>query len=345
MDNQEVLQILNPIINDFNNPNVISEAYLYVFKATPITNNKNTHVALDYNFYDTSMGKDDVMNAIKTILLYFKDKCLIKDTTTYTEYNINNPSNTIDYLKIEALNFTEPAIANGIEPTIDSNNYKINYFLYQLNTNNLIANSKKQYRGLKYTAFKFTTRNNHNLYIINKNNPLYKPQKLIFSLDLPETDDTNIAFKPIKNYIFKIPFHPSLIIIDNYCFMIDKNIESVFGFEESNKRLRDIALTDIKDNLIINDESFNIIDTFSHTGNNHNIFVDYQNDILMKIKNGDNLTKKYLKQLHVDLNTNGEIIINSKDIAKNFLNFLCGNITIELYTKNLCVTHKISNIQ
>lgn len=339
MNNEFVKNLITPILNDLND--VQASLYLYAFKNKPIVNTPNPHIVLDYNFYDTQMPKHDISNSIINILSYFENKWLKNSLTTYTPYNVNNPSNTIDYTKIDKLDFSYQDISNGTAPNIDSDNYKINYFIKSLESNYEIAKSEKDYRGLSHTIFKYVY-NNHSVLIINKNKPLYKPRKLLFAFDITTENGENIAkFNAVKNSLFKIPFYPSMIIIDDYCFMIDKNIESIFGFEEYNKKLRSESLQKINSSLSFENNGFDILKSFANKGNNHNIFATFEQDRLDKITAQDADVIQKLNQLSITLSNSGNLIITDENDAQNLLNFLCCNIKSDLlYSDKLCISPK-----
>lgn len=339
MDNEFVKNLITPILYDLNN-NVQASLYLYAFKNKPSTNTSNPHIILDYNFYDTQMGKSHISNSISNIFSYFESKWLKDKLTTYTPYNVNNPSNTIDFIKINKLDFSNQTINNGTDPSIDSNNYKINYFIKSLESNYAIAESKKDYRGLNYTVFKYFY-NNHTVLIINKNKPLYKPKKLLFAFDITTDSGENIVeFNPIEKDLFRIPFYPSMIIIDDYCFMIEKNIESIFGFEEYNKKLRSEYLQKINTGLAFENNGFDVLNSFANKGKNYNIFATFEQDRLDKINAKDADVIQKLNQLSITFSNSGNLIIADENDAQNLLNFLCCNIKSDLYSNKLCISPK-----
>ena len=344
MDNQYVTQLLDILNTELEDEIIESDLYLYAFKTSAITNNSNAHISLEYKFYDTQMKKVHVKTAIQNVLSYFKSKWLGKDTTTYTPYNVNNPAKTIDFLEIIKLNFSDPTIKDGSDPSIESNNYKVNHFMESLEKNYAIAHSKKDYKGLRYTVFKYTSDTN-SLLIINKNSPLYKPRNLLFSFDLPEDPDNTAEFKPIFKDLFKIPFYPSLIILNNHCFMIEKDIESIFGFEEYNKKLRIKSLAQIKALPSLEEDSFKMINSYANKGTNHNLFATFEPDRVARIQQKNPEILENLKSIGIEFSSSDKLIVNSENEAQNFLNFVCATIKSDLDTGELCIAAKSSLLE
>lgn len=324
MDNTYILNLLQPFFNAIRN-NAISSASMYAFKTLPITNDSNPLSSLKYEFFDTSMKKDNVITAVDNILKIFNNKYLSKESTVFEEYAINNSKKVIDYINLTDLDFSIPTIQNGTEVNLDSDNYKIQFFLNSMISNCCTATSKKDYAKFKHSALKLTTNNNETIIIVNKVAPIYKPKNWLYIFD-PE-DIENEMFKLIDKKLFRLPLYPHIIIVNNICLLIEPNVESIFGFEKFNKKLCKTTLETLETKLPIQEESFNLLSSFSNKGRNYNLFCNFNQSRLTNIENKDANTYSFIKnKLNINVDSNGDIVLSDNTDAQKLLLYLCNCI-------------------
>lgn len=340
MDSSFLINYIDSVLSEIDSNNV-SSAYFYAFKSKVDVSNTNRYISLDYEFYDTSMNKEDVMYSIEGILDYLKNVRL-KPDSVFEPYNINNSKKIIDYITLQDLDFSDINISSGNSTTLDSDNYKVQFFLNSLKRCSNIARSTRDYRGLKHTVLQLTTNNNLNITIINKGNPLYKAKGYWYVFPNDDiVDTTSSEFKLIKNHILKIPFYPQILIINGYCFMLVDFIESVFGFEEYNKKICKNSLNAIQSDVSFEGTSFDFIDDFVNSKKNYNLFSNFDKTILDKVISNDPSIINILKNdAKVTLNPNNEISINNVEEAQRFIYFICGFIKKDIITNNTEIAEK-----
>ncbi len=339
MNNQEILNLLNPIIDDISN-NKIRSANLYAFKTKKFKNSANQLLTLDYEFYDTKAPKTDSLKAIESVLKCFDYKYLKNAETDFQPYHISNPKKVIDYIMLSDLDFSKPEVLNGTDINLNPNSYKVETFLYKLQNEYQVASSKDDFHRLKYTTLQLITDDEKTLTIVNKAAPIFKSSKnnlYLFNFN----DDSEISFTPIEHEMFKLPKWPHLIIIDNCCFMIELNIESLFGFEQYNKKERDEAVKLISSGIKFgNDDAIQLISKFANKGRNYTLFADFDNTYLNKIKDRDSDTLNLLSNIaKINLDNNGNPIISTDEEAIRFTAFICGAIKEDILTHK----HEIAN--
>ncbi len=333
MNNIDVNNIIQPFIDSINN-NSVSSACLYAFKAKHIKNLNNPYISLDYNCFEIQISRKKVETTLKNILCFFKNKILSNDDTEFQEYSISNPKKVIDFISLNNLDFSKDEIFNGTQSGLNSDNYKIQYFLNSLNEKSVIAENNKDYIYFKHSVIKLTNNFNDSIYIINKSNPIYKPKGFLFTFNTDD-DEVDDNFKPITKKIFKLPFYPHIIIVNNHCFLIEPDVESIFGFEKYNKKIRDTSIEKIKNELTFSTGSFDFINSYSNSGKNYNLFSSFNNNRYEKIKNKDVATITLLKnEIELSLDANGDIVISNEDQAKKLILYLCDCIFKNLEDNN-----------
>ncbi|WP_270215277.1 hypothetical protein [Clostridium butyricum] len=329
MNNNDVGNILQTFIDEINS-NHIQSSYLYAFKTKVAQNSNNNYISLDYNFFEIQISPSTVKNTFKNLLCFFKKSKLDNNDTTFEEYAISNPKNVIDYIRLTNIDFSEPLIANGTDANLNSDNYKVQYFLNLLNNNSVTAQNKRDYNKFKHSVLKLITNDNKTIYIVNRVSPIYKPKGMLFTFN---TDDDEIDnnFKPLTKYCFRLPFYPHIIITDEYCFLIEPNVESIFGFEKYNKKIRDESLLLIKNEIRLSDDSYNLINTYSNKGKNYNYFSRFDSNRYEKVKNNDPSTIELLKnKIGLNIDTSGNIILPDEAVAEKFILYLCNCIFMDL---------------
>lgn len=340
MEKQEILTKLEPYLN-ISNDNIFSATF-YAFQSKKIkykNNNNNPHLTLSYEFHDTGIPKHQVVQAIKTILSFFKSKYLDNDDTTFCQYNISNPKTVIDYIELQNLNFQEDSILNGTDENINSDSYKIESFLNEM-YNVQHAISRNDYKGWKYSALTLTNNDNETITLVNKAAPIFKAKGNFFTLDY-DGDDNHGNLRPIEKSIIRLPYWPHLIIVDGFCFMIEYNVESIFGFEQFNKKERDKTLTSLSNDLQFAGDSLTEVSKYANKGKNYNMFANFDNKYLNKIKEKDQHTLSLLKTVaDINLNPAGEIIITNEKEAHRFLAFICGFVKQDVLTLDYEIANK-----
>ena len=319
MDKNIIKEHFDLISDEFlDNKNL--QLYLYALRVTNIKGSDNPLMSLSYSAYDSQMKPKDIKESLKIILQYTKKKYIDNPETIYEEYKPINPKTVVDCLNLTKLDFNNQSIANGTQKGMEPNNYKVQYLLDALTTSNQITgNELKNFKGIKYTVITcFDDKNN--ITIINKGNPIYKPKKILFSLD---TDDPeNFQYNPYKQSLFKIPFYPGVLIINDLCLFIADKIETLFGFSEQVKILKNEKLDEIKSSNFFDSNSFKQISTFANTGKNYNYFSTFDNNRLNKIKKSDKETISKLTNIGIKIQSDKPIIENIND-AEKILAYIC----------------------
>lgn len=326
---------LSNIIDNFTNSLTIDKvksAHMYAFKTKPVTNSSNKLHSLEYEFFDISMKKKDVLVAVDRILGIFNKKYLEKETTVFQEYKIDNPKTVIDYIDLVDIDFN-----SYDEENINSDNYKIQYFLHQLDLNCQTAYSKKDYIKFKHSALEVTTEDNNKMLIINKTAPIYKPKGLLYIFNPKDIeDDEDNTFELIDKKLFRLPLYPHIIITDNKCLLIENDVESIFGFEKYNRKRRDDILKEIEKNLPIEKESFHLINSFSNKGRNYNLFSTFDDQRYNNIIKKDPETIDFLKStLQIKFDENNNILITNESESEKLISYLCNCLYMDLENEDL----------
>lgn len=338
MINKRIDKLLDLIIN-FDD-DLFDIGNLYVFKSLKDRKSTNPNITLKYHCMNVSMSKNTVIQNLKIVFSYLKESVFLKDSI-FSKYDINNPKKIFDYMIMKNFDFSNDNIKVGnISSDIDVNHYKIRYLLNEIkSSSNNFLKGYKDFDTMRYTCTRaHISCNNrtHNIYIINKCKPLIKAKNSYYIYD--PTDDTNIdnKFKLVEKKLFKMPFHPSMIIIDDLCIFVDDKIESIFGFEDFNNKICKEKIKDIKKDLILDEDSCKHLDTIIKQKQIYNLFADFSCDTLTSIiSEEENLDINFLKNsLKIDITWNSSenknnLILDSKDKAINFLKFICGHIKRE----------------
>lgn len=258
MTNDEVKNKLNNFKNEVSDE---TNYYLYALKLE--SKQINGKLTLSYKFFDSQMNKNHIKESLKLILNNTEKKYFDNHETVYEEYKATNLKTTIDYIELSELDFANSNIANETAEECKTNNYKVQQLINAMHNNTQISEKEfKNFTGIKYTAFNCHTQN-HELTIINRGNPIYKPKNILFALD---DSDGDLKYSPIKNSLFKIPFYPGIIIIDDICLFIADKIETLFGFSEQTKILKTEILNQISKTSIFDESQFSYLSKFANKG-------------------------------------------------------------------------------
>lgn len=319
----------------------------------------NKLLSLNYEIYDTCFEKDNVVKNVKILLTYFKFHNLNEESALEC-YSPTNSKDLIDYLKLSNYDFNDESISSGKSKSIDNPaTYKIEWLLKCLNETKAKAKSEKDYEGLRYCAFSLMSNEFGSIYIINKSNPLYKPKDILYTFDLDNTSDdssqitnkeviTNkkaitskedisqlkeekLKFFPFTKPILRLPSFPSIVILNGYCFFVSDKIESVFGFESYNKIVCQKIINDIIKTCNLDSSSTNLLNKLSNQQKNFNLFADFENTNLDKIKSKDPETLKILKDdLGISIDSNLNLSFTSKDEVENFIYFITNHMMLTI---------------
>ncbi|WP_432291591.1 hypothetical protein [Clostridium baratii] len=288
------------------------------------SNGSNKHLLLEYSIVNTKFPKEKVIESVKDLLDYFKNKKLTEDANLL-EYLPTNPRDSIDFIRILNHDFSNSEIANGNSPSIVSNSYKVEFLLSCLNRCTVDATSKSDFNKAKYSAFEVHTKNNGSIYIINKACPLYNPRGVVFALEDKANIDKNDSyeFRQIVGPLFKLPIIPHIVVVNDNCYFLSDNVESLFGFEQHNKMISANVLTRIQDSFNINSSSYDLIKKRLDLVKNYNLFADFDENRLNDIINKDHKTLLILQtklkiQIDEDLNLN----FNTNNEADRFIHFI-----------------------
>lgn len=316
MDNNEIKKMLDVILDAIEQKTVKS-AYMYGFKTLPVVTGENPLISLTYEFYKTGIKKNKAIDSVKNILDIFYKKYLSKRDLVYQTYDISNPKNVIDYIYL--------GDSERLEEETNPDVYKIKFFLNSILNNSELTLTEKDYSKQKHSVIQLETNNDNMITIINKTAPIYKPRNWLYIVNTQEDDSLDL--KLVTKYLFRLPLYPHVIIINNYCFMIEDKVESIFGFEQFNKAVRDRQLSQIKSHFNINDAGLEIIEQFTNKKKNYNLFANFNNERFNNIISGDNQTLEILRNsVKLNINDNWEISINDKEEAERLILYLCNGI-------------------
>lgn len=306
-----------------------SNYYLYVLK---LENKKiNGQNKLTYKFFDSQMKKDVIKETIKSILDHTTKKILDNTETEFKEYKATNLKTVIDYIKLTDLDFSNTDITDEALDECKTDNYKVQRLLNAMyNSEQITKNVFKNFTGIRHTVLYCKT-DNHKLIIINRGCPIYKPKNMMFLLD--DTDKT-LEYSQIKTQLFKIPFYPGIIIIDDICLFIADKIETLFGFSEQTKIIKNEILNKISESSIFDESQFSYINKFANKGKNYNYFTTYDKKRLNKIKNKDKKALKALKEVGLRFNAKNEPIIEDENDAEKVMAFICNILKKDVYDEN-----------
>ena len=339
MNKSDIQNLIIPFLNSIDEGS-LDAAEMFAFKSKNISDSSNQYLNLDYEFYNLNMSKNTVSTTLKTILNIFINNYINNDSKIFQPYNIHNSKSIIDYIDLIDLDFSINSIKDGTDPNLESNNYKVQYLLHQLDNNQRIAQSKQDYKNFKHSLLRLTN-NRKSIIVINKVTPLYKPKGLMFLLD-GEISSGQPDYKLIEKDIFKLPLLPHILIIENKCFLIQADVESIFGFEKYNKKIRDKALDKINRELPLTSSGYDLISTFSLKGRNYDKFSTFNEERYDKIKNNDPTIMTLLQQeLKISLDASNNILISTEEEARKFILFLCNCILRDIENDNtLYMTEK-----
>lgn len=326
MTNKEIKDKLKQFLAEISPK---SKYYLFALKLENKKANENT--VLSYKFFDSQMNKKDIRASLDLVLNNAIKKTFDKPDTVYEEYKATNLKTTIDYIKLSNLDFKRPDILDGTADECKLDNYKVQYLINAMHNSSQISKKEfKNFRGIKYTAFYCATEN-HNLIIINKGNPIYKPKNILFSFN---NNDDSFEYSPINNSLFKIPFYPGIIIIDDICLFIADKIETLFGFSEQTKITKENILKEISKSSIFDESQLSNIKKFANKGKNYNYFTTFDEKRLNKIKNKEHKAIDALKKAGLNFNTKNEPIIENENDAEKVMAFVCNILKKDVYNEN-----------
>lgn len=270
--------------------------------------------------------------AVDRILGIFNKKYLEKETTVFQEYKIDNPKTVIDYIDLVDIDFNSHDKEN-----INSDNYKIQYFLHQLDSNCQTAYSEKDYIKFKHSALEVTTEDNNKMIIINKMAPIYKPKGWLYIFNPKDIeDDEDNTFQLIDKKLFRLPLYPHIIIVDNKCLLIENDVESIFGFEKYNKKRRDDSLKKIEKDFPIGKESLIQLKSFSNKKRNYNLFTTFDDQRYKNVLEKDRETIDFLKtKLEIKFDENNDLLITDDSESEKLISYLCNCIYTDLENKDL----------
>lgn len=333
MDKSDVQNLITPFLNSIDT-NTIDAAEMFAFKSKNISDSSNQYLNLDYEFYNTNMSKDKVANTLKAIFNIFIKNYINNESKVFQPYDIHNPKHIIDYINLTSLDFTNSTIMNGNSPNLESNNYKVQYLLHKLDNNQKSVQSKNDYKNFKHSLLKLTC-NNKSIIVINKVTPIYKPKGLMFLID-GEISTGQVDYTLIEKNIFKLPLFPHILIVEDKCFLIQPDVESIFGFEKYNKKIRDNTLNKLKQELTLTDTDYKLISEFSLKGRNYDKFSTFNENRYNKIKNKDTSTMTLLKEkLRIPVDDSNNVNISNAEEAEKFVLFLCNCILRDIEDEDI----------
>lgn len=307
----------------------------------------NKLLSLNYEIYDTCFEKDNVVENVKILLKYFEFHNLNEESALEC-YSPTNSKDVIDYLKLSNYDFNDKSISSGESENIDNPAiYKIEWLLKCLNETKAKAKSEDDYKGLRYCAFSLMSNEFGSIYIINKSNPLYKPKDILYTFDLDNTSNdlsqttnkkeiTQLKEKKLKflsftKPILRLPSFPSIVILNGYCFFVSDKIEAVFGFESYNKIVCQEIINDIIKTCNLDSSSTTLLNKLSNQQKNFNLFADFEDTNLGKIKNKNPETLKILKDdLGISIDSNLNLSFTSKDEVENFIYFITNHMMLTI---------------
>lgn len=257
----------------------------------PIANvDDNGNIPLNYKFNPIKTNANNISNNIINILTYTHDVIFSNTSKNLNEYRFDNLKSDIDYIE-DIQNFKNE---NG--KVVDTNKEKINHFLNSSLNISTEQIEKNEYLKFKYTMLSQCDENNR-IVIINRHYPIIsvnkKGKRAPLQLYAIDYEDSAINLTVLTKDIFKQPIHPTILIIDNICFLISERAEELFGFTEYNR--------------FVSNDRIQLL-------NNKNIFCNDNclNSILNKkkyINQLSNVSDKVLKDF--DINTHRQLIIEA----------------------------------
>lgn len=326
MTSDDIKTKLNELNDEVSNG---ANYYLYALK---LENKriKGKHI-LSYNFFDSQMKKNEIKKSLDLILDNTNKKFLDNSETVYEEYKATNLKTTVDYIKLSEIDFSNPDIINGTSNECNSDNYKVQYLINAMHNNIQISEKEfKNFKGIKYTTFYCSTKN-HDLIIINKGNPIYKPKNILFSLD---SDGKNFTYSPIEDSLFKIPFYPGILIIDDICLFIADKIETLFGFSEQTKIIKNDILNKISKSSIFDESQLFHLNKFANKGKNYNYFITFDKERLDKIHSKDKKAIKTLKSAGLRFTPKNDPVIENEEDAEKVMAFICNVLKKDAYNED-----------
>lgn len=353
MDNNELKLLINKFIAI--DENKFDKGDLFIFKSLKNRNSTNPYINLKYEILNVDMAKSIVVDNTKRLLMYFLND-IFKDDTTLLEYHIDNPKKAFDYIELTQFDFSNSNIINGnLDATANPNHYKVQYLINEIKKTSAKIKKTNDFNTMRYTCSRVHIKDEeelHNIYIINKCKPLIKTKKAYY---IYEPQDENLTsdrtehsnFKIVEKDLFKMPFYPAMIIIDNLCLFIDDKIESIFGFEEYNKKICSDTLNDMKNNLILDDDSIENLTRLSNQKQYYNLFSDFDSSVLKSLYNDiTNTNIEFIKdKLKISItrdNVSSKNIIklDTKEKAIHYLKFICGHIKREATSDDIVAVNK-----
>ena len=357
------IKYINSLIDNIidTDDSYFDKGNLFIFKSLKDSKTQNPNINLKYEILNVDMGKSNVILNTKNLLRYLKNS-KINDNTNFLKYHVNNPHKSVDYMFLENFNFEDAEIQNGnLSDLSNHNHYKVQFLLDKFNDNIAPVSNCTDFDTMRYTCSLATILKNnktHNIYIINKCKPLIKAKNAYYIYD-PEVDreinptlsqnNASSKFKLIEKRLFKMPYYPSLLIIDNFCLFIDNNIEAIFGFEEYNKKICKQTVKNIFDSFSLDTNTEKFLSSLSNIKKFYNLFSDFDNtrlnNLFAKTANDDiNILKNGLKlnfEIKSEPNKN-ELILENKKQAGDFLKFISNHIKRELTSDALIEVPKSS---
>ncbi|WP_300347606.1 hypothetical protein [Clostridium sp.] len=334
MNHTELKNLFNKFINYQNIK--FDKGDLFVFKSLKDKKTKNPNINLKYNIINVKMSKNVVIENTKRLLSYFLSN-IFKDDIELQLYDINNSKKVIDYMNLEDFDFSDTNIVNGIlNDNSNVNHYKICYFINELKKTKANIKNTSDFDTMRYTCTHAHTNDGDNIFIINKCKPLIKTEKAYYVYEPNEDDDCVSDFKIINKNLFKMPYYPSMVIINDLCIFIDDKIELIFGFEDLNRKVCEETLSSIKKDFILSDTSTTNMDKLSKIKKHYNQFADFNDSRLKALSlKESNETKDFLiHELKINLNFNEEekkpyLDLDKPEKASIFLEYITGHIKRE----------------
>ena len=345
LNHAELRNLFNKFIN--HGKSKFDKGDLFVFKSLKDKKTTNPNINLKYNIINVKMSKSIVVDNTKRLLSYFLNN-IFKEDVELQIYNINNSKKVIDYMTLEKFDFSNADIVNGnLNNGTNVNHYKISYFINELKKTTAKANKTSDFDTMRYTCTHAHTNEGNNIFIINKCKPLIKTEKAYYIYEPNDQENSISNFKIINKSLFKMPYYPSMVIIDNLCIFIDDKIESIFGFEDLNRKICEETLKSIKKDFILNNDSISNIDKLSNIKKYYNHFSDFDNTRLSALTSvNSNETQQFLiNQLKINFKFDESqkkysIELDTTEKAINFLEYITGHIKREPDSSSLVSVNK-----
>lgn len=324
MDNNYIQNLLNDI--DWDKTKCKTAQFLAFKTKKRLKTQCNQYTNLEHIVYDTQMPSSTTIDLMKDIL-DMMTHTIFKDNYTYLPFDFKNPRDSRDYIDLSPIDFSNTGVLDGSYNGLDHNTYKAADLVRALK--NSIPAKKEDYSSLKFTAFRYVDQNNKSIILINKNTPILKAKSSLFTLDLPTDDEER---KPVfgtmtDKLLIKVPKVPNILIIGNECFMFQKYSSSIFGFEEHSKLIRDEKINSITSASILTAASLDILKKSSTKVTTCNLFINFNDDRLEKIKSKDADTLAFLtSKLNISFTGTGEIELNNEDTCITLIEYLCNKV-------------------